>query len=196
MQALKDIAGLASALGASPISKSPIWGQPIDKILPAQLISFRERMKSAGKRDQADAAIDYIVNQVSHMVDKGLLPVVPLLDYTEPRVNIMTGGEFLVGLSRMGRPLAALALFALETGMTPEQVITLTRHQARKLDLSARAREIIAAQPISITTRFIFWRDYNNRHMPIFGFDKELFDAFGETWGEFSLNAKNVVWLS
>lgn len=196
MQAMKDIAVLSAALGGTALAQSPIWQQPIDRVLPAQLLAFRERLKAMGQRDQADAAIDYVLTRVGHMVDAGALPMVPMLDYSEPRYDVMTAGELIAGFERMSRPLPALILFALETKLNPEEVVMLTRQKARKMEMSARAREIIAGQPISLATKYVFWRDYNGRHMPVFGFDQELFDAFGEVWVEFRDRARNLVWFT
>ncbi len=196
MQAMKDIAVLSAALSASPIAQSPIWHQPLDRVIPAQLLAFRERMKANGQLNQADAAIDYVLTRVGHMTDTGALPAVPMLDYTEPQHDVMTAGELVTGFERMSRPVPALILFALEMNLTPDEVIVLTRQRVRKMNLTPRAREIVAAQPLSLATKFVFWRDYEGRHMPVFGFDQELFDAFGEVWSEFKPRADNMLWLT
>lgn len=196
MQAMKDVAVLSAALGASPLAKSPIWSTPLTKVHPAQFLAFRHKMKEQGLKDQADAAIDYAISRLGHMVDEGILPDLPLLDYSEPERSVMTGEELVSGLSMMTRPMSAIVLFAMETGMQPDQIVTLTRQAVRKMPLTPRAAEIVQAQPLSLTTKFVFWRDYSGRHMPAFGFDQELFDAFGQVWAELKPRLNNLVWLS
>jgi hypothetical protein len=194
MLALKDIAGLAPALGASPITSSPLWNKPVDQIIPAQLSAFRARLAMQGRKAQADATIDFVVKKVGAALGRGS---VPMLDYKEPVEDIIASCELAAGFELMPRPMPAAILFGLETGMPVDQVVTLTRQKARTLrGLSQTAATALRVQPISLTSKYAFWRNVDDKAMPLFGLEQEVFDTFGRTWGELVVAYRRIVYLT
>lgn len=179
MLALKDIPGVAPVLGGTQLAQSPLWNQPVDRIHPAQLTAFRAKMALSGLKPQADAAIDYALRQVAHAVGS-----VSMLDYFEPNESFITTDELVRGFEQMQRPMPAAILFGLEMNLRPEEIVTLTWHKTKKLKLTSYARHILKSQPAHIATKYVFWQQREDKVMPLFAMEQEVFDAFGKVWGE------------
>lgn len=84
----------------------------------------------------------------------------------------------------MPRPYPAAILFALETNLAPEEVAYLTRSDVKKMNLGSFSRQILTSQPLSIKTSYCFWRQDGSSHMPLYGIDLYVFDAWGFVWAE------------
>lgn len=179
MLALKDIPGVAPVLGGTQLAQSPLWNQPVDRIHPSQLMAFRTKLAMSGQKSQADAAIDYALRQVAQQVGN-----VSMLDYFEPNESFITTDALVRGFEQMQRPMPAAILFGLEMQMLPDEVVTLTWDKAKKLKLTSYARHILKSQPIHIVAKYVFWQQRDEKVMPLFGMEQEVFDAFGKVWGE------------
>lgn len=179
MLALKDIPGVAPVLGGTQLAQSPIWFQPVDRIHPTQLMAFRAKLALSGQKPQADAAIDYVLRQVAQAVGN-----VSMLDYFEPNESFITTDELVRGFKQMQRPMPAAILFGLEMHLRPDEVVTLTWNKVKKLKLTSYARHILKSQPIHIATKYVFWQQHDDKVMPLFGIEQEIFDSFGKVWGE------------
>lgn len=179
MLALKDIPGIAPVLGGTQLAQSPIWNTPVDRIHPAQLTAYRAKLALSGQKSQADAAIDYLLRQVASEAGS-----VSMLDYFEPNESFITSDELVRGFEQMQRPMPAAILFGLEMQLRPEEIVTLTWHKAKKLKLTSYARHVLKSQPIHIATKYVFWQQRDDKVMPLFGLEQEVFDTFGKVWGE------------
>lgn len=179
MLALKDIPGVAPVLGGTQLAQSPLWNTPVDRIHPAQLTAYRAKLALSGQKSQADAAIDYMLRQVASEAGS-----VSMLDYFEPNESFITTDELVRGFEQMQRPMPAAILLGLELQLRPEEIVTLTWQKAKKLKLNARSRHILNSQPINIATKYVFWQQREDKVMPLFGLEQEVFDIFGKVWGE------------
>lgn len=197
MLALKDISGIEQVLGSSPIAQTPLWNMPIDKILPAQLIAFRKQMSMEGQQDQADAAIDYLLRQVSRNVTSREVAQIKMLEYTEPCDLTITSHAFVDGLEQFERPAPAAILFGLELGLRSDEVITLRWPDAlmmmRRGELTERCRQILAKQPRHIASDYVFWVEGETRPMPLFGLDQQVFDVYGLVWGQLQAAYRRMI---
>lgn len=184
MLALKDIPGVAPVLGGTQLAQSPIWHMRVDRIHPSQLMAFRAKLALSGQKSQADAAIDFAVRQVAAALDKDEVLSVSMLDYFEPNDAVITTDQLVSGFAQMQRPMPAAILLGLELGLRPDEVVTLTWQKAKRLKLTSYARHILNSQPIHIATRYVFWQQCEDKVMPLFGLEQEVFDQFGMVWGE------------
>lgn len=179
MLALKDIPGVAPVLCGTQLAQSPLWTQPVDRIHPSQLMAFRAKLALSGQKPQADAAIDYLLRQVAQEAGS-----VSMLDYFEPNESFITTDELVRGFEQMQRPMPAAILFGMEMQLRPEEIVTLTWNKAKKLKLTGYARHVLKSQPIHIATKYVFWQQRDDKVMPLFGMEQEVFDVFGKVWGE------------
>lgn len=184
MLALKDIPGVAPVLGGTQLSQSPLWNQPVDRIHPSQLMAFRAKMALSNQKPQADAALDYLMRQVAQSLKEDEIDRVLMLDYTEPNDAVITSDELVRGFEQMQRPMPAAILLGLELQLRPEEIVTLTWNKAKKLKLTGYARHVLKSQPIHIATKYVFWQQRDDKVMPLFGMEQEVFDVFGKVWGE------------
>lgn len=186
MTALKNIDGVSPVLGNTPIAQSPIWTQPVDRIHPAQLVAFRKKMAMNGQKAQADAAIDFALNQIARSYG---LENTLLTGYIEPQDAVMTTSLLMRGFGQMQHPYPAAILFALHANLKPEEVVSLTWARARKMarrhDCDPLVVQILRSQPIHIRAQYVFWREIDFKPVPLFGLEQLLFDTFGMVWAEF-----------
>lgn len=194
MLALKDIDGVGPVLGNTAIATSPLWNAPVDKISPYQLTAFRARLSIDGMKAQADAMIDFALQRVARLDTAATLK---MLDYVEPDDAVMTTTELVRGFEQMQRPKPAAILFGLEMGMSAEDVVSLTwpvaKQHASRGRLTDYARHILCSQPISISSRYVFWQQSGKKAMPLFGLESEVFDVFGRVWAELQAGYRNLV---
>jgi hypothetical protein len=109
--------------------------------------------------------------------------------------NIFTASDLRAGLEKLQRPLPAAILFSLQTGLLPHQVVTLTWSEARRLRLDELSLHILQSQPVNIKSKYVFWHYINNKALPLFGLEMELFDAFNMVWSELAESYANMLWI-
>lgn len=193
MSTLKDIDGVSAVLGKTPLAQSSLWNAPVEGVSRFQLVAFRERLALEGKRDQADAIIDYLLQRIAKVA-----PDAPALMYQEPRrFPVLTSEELLNGLNELPAQFRAALLFALEARMPVAEVVSLTWPEAKKLarrgKLSMFAVHILKSQPVSLNGYFVFWHYKGQRLQPLFGLEAETFDVFGKSWSELQRGYDKLV---
>lgn len=199
MLKLKQIGKLAGKTGVSLMAETPMWHQDIDKIIPAQLVAFIERQKAAGKKDEAETAVEIALQEVHAAVAREEIDMPAMLNYYRTDHVVLTAGEFKNGLIYIDGVRAAAVLFALETGMLPRQVSELTQ---RKLALFRQNHQIsgVAAECLLQVGRhpicpYVFWEESNEGVAgSVFGLEAVVFDAFGFMWSELVSGYENMIW--
>lgn len=195
--ALKDVGKIASLIGASPLSQSPLWNRPVDSIGPIDLFSFVSRCKMEGKGDLAESCVEVVLTELIRAVGRNEIPVVQALQYKRPDRTIMTLGELREGFAQMTAPTPAAILFGLETGLGSPEVVTLTWEKAIEMEnrgvVTVLAKDCLRIQPRHLNSTYVFWRAGEFRPIPLFGLDHEVFDAFGMIWGELCEAYKNLI---
>ena len=194
MTALKDIGRIGALLGASPLSKSAIWFQPVMEIQPVQLFAFVERFSELGQRDMAETSIGIAQTEIQQAIARNEIGVPPMLSFKAPLRSRLTLAELKEGMDYIGRPRAQAMLFALETNLDAIGVAMLTyRKLALMPPVSEIARECLAVCPRHIGTPYVFWEERAGRPMPVFGLDAAVFEAFGLVWAEFAFSYKHLI---
>lgn len=188
MPALKDIGSFRINLANTALAKSPLWNMPAETIVPAQLAAFKARLKLEGF-EKTDLLFRSIIEALGKAEKSGEIRNAPILNYSEPEVFVMTSRVLREGFESMTRPTPAAILFALEVGLEPEQVVTLTWEKARMLvnanKIKPYARRILDSQVRHITSGYVFWKTRkDNKAEPLFGLELEVFEAFGMIWSE------------
>jgi hypothetical protein len=188
---LKD---LCPSLGATPLSKSPLWNMQVSEIVPAQLTAFRTRLAIDGNTDKSEAGaiVQLIIRTVEQAVIDGEINAPPLLSYIEP-VKPMTMGMLRRTFSTMSRPRPAAILFGLEMKLDVEQIITLKWCDAKLLNLTPYARLILDSQPRHIASPYVFWYESKSKPFPLFGLGEEVLYAFEMTWSELVASTHNRI---
>ena len=105
---------------------------------------------------------------------------------------MLTTGMLRRGMERLQRPRPGAIMFGLEQGLDSERLVTLTWKKAKSLELTEYSRLILRLQPIHLHSRYVFWDEYRGKPMPIFGFEQEVFDAFGRTWNELRVEYSSI----
>lgn len=188
MSTLKNIKSFKLDLANSRLASSPLWNQAVESIHPAQLHAFRARLKLEGY-EGADSLFKKITDALTDAQRTGDIKGAPILRYSEPVVPTVTAQAIRMAFERMTRPTPAAILFALETGITPERLVTLTWPKAKLLVLSGQvktyARQILEKQPRHLNCEYVFWKQSGKASpQPLFGLEMEVFEEFGMVWSE------------
>jgi hypothetical protein len=176
-----------------------MWAQPVEEISPYQLHAFVDRQAEAGKRDQAESAVEIALAAITRAVGQNVLPVPAMLSYHRPLRIVMTSTEMKDGMRELGDVKAAAVLFALETGMDTVQVSRLTHRGLIEFkkghQISELAQECLnAAPPRHVALQYVFWLDTDAGFpLPLFGLDADVFQAFGMVWAEVVAGYENMV---
>lgn len=193
--ALKDIGQVQRLLGAGALAASHLWTRPVHDIHPTDITTFMWRMKAAGRRDEAESAVEVAMREIMQAVSRNELGTPRMLSYSRPQREIMTVGELRRGLEHVGQPKAAAILFALEMELDATGVAMLTWRKARALELTELAATASKACPRHFRCEYVFWSDDTGRPLPLFGLDHDVFEAFGLVWGELAAGYANLVWI-
>ena len=183
MLALKDVKGIGPALRNGHIARSFIWEMDVERIVPAQLLAFRERMSAMGLTETADIEIRNVLIHVGEAYADSSIKA-PLLSYIEPPTYDFSMMTLRRGLERLERPYRTAVMFGIETGLPAERVVGLTRQEARAMSLSPYATMILRRQPLHMRLKYVFWTLHDDKPIPLFGLAREVFDVFGMEWGE------------
>lgn len=188
MPALKEISSFKVSLADSQLAKSPLWNMQAHAIIPAQLSAFKARLGLEGFKGTS-ALFVKIVAALEQAKRSGEIENAPILRYSEPKPFVMTSRVLREGFERMTRPLPAAILFALETGLEPDELTALTWTKAKALvktgKIKTYARLILESQPRHITSKCVFWKqDVKGTAQPLYELELEVFEQFKMVWSE------------
>lgn len=202
MPALKHI--IAGTAGVSHLSQSPLWEQDVATITPAQLVAFVAKLKLDNRGDEAESAVNIAMKAVEDAADRGTIPHPAMLAYTRPNFIVLTIGELRRGLAFMQPVQAYAVVFALETGLSSQEVARFTHRDLaehrRTHKLSEMALACLTRSPRNVTSPYVFWRALNiagratTSPVPILDLDEAVFDAFGMVWGEMEQGYANLIY--
>ncbi len=195
MIALSQIGTVQTLLGCSLLSKSPLWDQPLDKVIPEQLLAFKMRYAHTELAEQADNEVKCLINFLKDA--NCAVPGVdrcPLVGFTLATRVVMTATELIEGLQKMTCEQRQAVLFGLETGYMPEILATLTWENVQGLELSGLANNILRSRPRSIATNLVFWEAANAK-APLLNLRHCIFDAFGLLWPELRTAYQTLLWV-
>lgn len=202
MTMLKDI--IAGAAGVSHLSRSPLWEQDVATITPAQMVAFVAKLKLDNSGDEAESALDIAVKLVEEAADRGQIPHPGMLAYKRPNFIVLTIGELRRGLAFVQPVQAYAIMFALETGLSSQEVASFTHRDLavlrRERKLSDIAKACLARQPRNLASPYVFWRSLNiagratTSPVPIMDLDEAVFDAFGLVWAELEQGYANLIY--
>lgn len=200
MPALNEIGAIASRVGVSLLSKSPIWSQEINRIDAIQLHAFIQKAAIAGKRDEAESALEIVLSEITQSVDRGEIAAPQMLAYYRPLKSLMTAGELTSGLLYLGAEKARAILFALEVKIDASEVAFLTRPLLTELRLtrhiSQRALSCLASTPRHEKSPYVFWLECDGGlTTAMTGLDADVFDAFGLVWAELAAGYSSLIMI-
>jgi len=186
MPTLKDI--IAGNSGVSHLSRTPLWDQDVSTITPAQMVAFVAKMKFAGRRDEAESAIEITLRAIRDVASEGVIPALKMLSYRREDRIVLSAGELVRGLRFLDSLRAAAILFALEVGLDGTEVTQLTHTSLVQLrdtgKVTKLAQKCLERFPRHIRSPYVFWCNRDGLPAPIFGIDEAVFDAFGLVWAE------------
>ena len=196
MSMLKDVTSF-KGLTNSLLASSPLWDKPVDQIIPAQLVAFRERLKLEGHQDTAPL-FKAIVDSLNQAKASGEIKGAPILDFAKPKAAVMDLRVMRGAFERMSRPTPAAILFALEVGLDADELTVLTWERTKALVKAGRvktyARSILEAQPRHISCKYVFWKQgpRGGAHA-LYGVELEVFEEFGMIWSELEAAYKDMT---
>lgn len=196
MTMLKDVKSFKGFTN-SLLANSPLWNKPVDQIIPAQLVAFRERLKLEGHQDTV-SLFKTIVDSLNQAKASGEITNAPILDFAKPKAVVMDLRRMREAFERMSRPTPSAILFALEVGLDPDELTVLTWERAKALAKAGRvktyARSILEGQPRHISCKYVFWRQgpKGGAHA-LYGLELEVFEEFGMVWSELVQAYKDMV---
>jgi hypothetical protein len=201
MPSLKHI--IAGKAGVSHLSTTALWDQDLATITPAQLVAFVAKFKYVGRADEAESALQIAMSAVELAANRGEIPRPPMLEYRRPDRIVMTRGELRRALAFMKPVQAYATVFALETGLSSQEVMRLKQSDLadlrRKRELSDVALACLERVPRNIVSPYVFWRPIKAKGrtitapMPIMDLDEAIFDAFGFVWAELEQAYANLI---
>lgn len=200
MPALKEIGNLANRTGVSCLTQSPLWHQDVATITLVQVFSFIAKMKLNNRLDEAETAVEIVMQEVHQAVARNEIDVPPMLSYERQDRIYLTAGELRRGLMFLGHKRAAAILFALETEMDLTDAARLTYRRLAEIkhdcELSEIANACLEQVPQHIRSPYVFWQERADGTVtPLFGLDEAVFDAFGLVWAELMEGYENLIMI-
>lgn len=179
---IKDIGRNSVQLQNSPLSNSKLWLKTTDNVFPTDLSVYLARSKQEGRYDSALLEIEELQRLTILELLKGRLNDAPYLSFTARKQVRLTYGDFATFLHFSGlkndRQMAIL--FALESGLKPEDVVTLTWQTYKKMPTTPVMRAITDSFPRSLNVNYVFWERFEDFGMvgPMFGLSQDFADLF------------------
>ena len=194
--ALKNIDLVASKFYSSPLTESPIWNMPVSKIDRHHLFAFTTKWRALGRGDEAVTIVRELISELNDAAKNGVIDSdLNIFSYSQPSGERMSACELKTGLAQMLRPRPAAVLFALETGIDSDEVVTLTWNRIRRLRLSQLAWLCLDSQPRHIRCNYVFWQEADGKPTPIYGLTAEIFDTFQMVWSELKQAYDHMAWV-
>lgn len=178
---IKDL-GLENAhLKNSKLQNYRLWNKPTSQVKPLDLIIYQKSMEIEGQEQEAIRDIEELQRITILAMLEGRLNNAPYLSYIGERIR-MTMGDFTSMLQYADlTPVRKKAiLFALETGIKPEDVVIMTWKLASKTKMTPLAKAIIDSLPRNIHINYVFWEEMDAFSMtaPLFGLSQNVQDMF------------------
>jgi hypothetical protein len=154
-------------------------------------------MEIEGQEKDAIRDIEELQRATILAMLEGRLNDAPYLSYVGERIR-MTMGDFtmLLEYSDLSPIRRKAILFALETGIKPEDVVIMTWKIATKTKMTPLAKAIIDSLPRNIHINYVFWEEMEAFSMtaPLFGLTQDVQDMFsGMLFREASKLFQNAV---
>lgn len=187
---IKDL-GLENAhLKNSQLKNYRLWNKLTSQVKPLDLIIYQKSMEIEGQEQEAIRDIEELQRITILAMLEGRLNNAPYLSYIGERIR-MTMGDFTSLLQHADlTPVRKKAiLFALETGIKPEDVVIMTWKIASKTKMTPMAKAIIDSLPRNLHINYVFWEEMDTFSMtaPLFGLSQNVQDLFsGLTYREAS----------
>jgi hypothetical protein len=194
-----EVGAVAKLLPQSLLSRSWLWSRPVHEVTPAEILVFLRTWKDRGRLVEARRNIDSLMHETYRAMAAGELGRVPYATFAEPDPAFMVSDlcEILEPLSHERR---RAAVFALETGMIPKDVLLLDWRRAHSLvqrqQLSTVAEFIVRAQPRHMRLDYVFWEFLENQvAAPLFGFEEDLHTTTGLEFDALLSTYRRMVWV-
>lgn len=182
MLQIKDIGQNNVHLKNSKLSTTKLWLKTTNDVFPLDLQIYLRQRQDEGQHDLALREIEELQRETILAMLKGNVSDAPFLSFTVKNNVRMTLGEFasILYFSELPANRQKAIMFSLETGMKPEDVITLTWALARKMPLSEFAKSIMNDFPRSINVNYVFWERFEDFGMvgPMFGLSQDFANMF------------------
>lgn len=171
---------LAGQTSLTLISQSKLWLREIESLQPLDLKVFLRLHRGLETAHQALREVQHLVDESWVAVVEDRIAVPPRIAYFDPseraRITVQDICEWLVVTTV---PRRAALLFALETGMSISDVVTLTWNNMKSVfGVSEYAKQIIKAQPRHLRVGCVFWESYENGIVgPLFALEETAEDV-------------------
>jgi len=194
---IKDFGRKSAHLKNSKLTNSKLWHKQTKDVLPLDLLIYLRQMKEQGEHQTALRDIEELQRLTILAMLEGQLNDAPYLSFAGEKL-VMTLGEFacILHFANLSQMRKKALVFSLETGIKPEDVITLTRQAARRRSWTGFQQAIIDSVPVNMNLNYVFWEEFEayGMHAPLFGLSQDLQDLFnGAQWHEIHELYKKAV---
>jgi hypothetical protein len=185
--------------GIGPLASSPLLAREASSVTRLDLLVFLKLadLVCEGYSNPARRDIAILLEETARARLSGQLDTTPDYAYFEESPLAFTVTDLCAGLDNLEPEFRRAALFALETGISPDKVMILEPARVRQLTLSPLAQAIAQATPRHLKLNYLFWQFLpGGQAAPLFGFKELLSDAFdGHSFEELLANYRRMVWV-
>lgn len=171
MLKLSDIGQLNAKLQTPNLQNSKLWNKKLSDIKPIEIVIYQKQQEMQGAGLQAREQFEIIVAETIKAMLEGKVANAPFLSCMGQQAT-MTYGEFSDALkfSNLTEARIAAIMFSLESGLPPEEVVTLTWGLLSKGQFSEICHLIAHTRARHIKLNYVFWEQ-----MEVFGIAGPLF---------------------
>lgn len=193
---LKSVPGILPALKNSDLATTKLWTTHINKISNYQLNAVIAKFKLNNQESKIDKEVEYAVDQINDAVSNCLIPAVKIARFRSKQEHHITVSSLVDGLVRLDEIQRKALLFALESGLSLEEVSNLKVSQAQEAARNSKlAKEIIKSCAVSIKTNYVFWQTNEEKeHVKLENLEQAIFEAFGFTYDQLALKYQNIIY--
>lgn len=158
MTALHEVGGIGDWLSDSPLAQSYLWDKSVDSITPTELVAFIAGFRGTDRYAKAHQAMDVALHEVRQAIARGDLQGANI-ETLSPPDPLFTMADLRESLAALSEPRRRAVLFALDTGLSPQQVEMMSWAEASKLKVGALAASILKYTPRHISLDAVFWEE-------------------------------------
>lgn len=181
MPSIQDIGQSVVQLQNSEISKTKLWLKQTQNVKPLDLLIYHRTQRELGRADEARLEIEVLIGETVKAMIDGRVKDAPYIAYMGEQPT-MTLGDFTDALyfSELSLQRRKAMLFALESGIKPEDVVALTWNMVNRMKFSPLAKAVLESQPRHIRLNYVFWEEIDTYGMagPLFGLSQNFQETF------------------
>ena len=192
-----ELNAFSDTLGKSTLATDSFWALPLSQMAPMQVEFFYHRAKFLDKFEEAKALItelQQVVMASSQALDKEDMMI---FAHRVPD-PIFTVDELVDGLGQMTEVRQNALLFALETKLTPAQVINLRWNDPVQLPQTECVQILLSGARAHrhINLPYVFWEWSGSVAQPLLSLQEDAEMAFAKSWPGIVASYDDMVLIS